>query len=70
VKNNNFYNFFKLERNYMHFEIRNSYKNIGRGGFPQSQNIHLEQGKTVHDKDFIWNVGDSSFLILLQILAH
>ncbi|HRB79674.1 MAG TPA: hypothetical protein PKY86_05660 [Niabella sp.] len=54
----------------MHFEIRNSYKNIGRGGFPQSQNIHLEQGKTVHDKDFIWNVGDSSFLILLQILAH
>lgn len=45
----------------MHFEIRNSYKNIGRGGFPQSQNIHLEQGKTVHDKDFIWNIGDSSF---------
>lgn len=45
----------------MYFEIRNCHKNIGSAGFPQSVNIKLDQGKTVNDPDFIWNLSTSSF---------
>ncbi len=45
----------------MYFEIRNCHKNIGRAGFPQSVNIKLDEGKSVNDPDFIWNLSTSSF---------
>jgi len=34
---------------------------IGRGGYPQSQDIELEPGRTVHDSDFVWRLMHDRF---------
>ena len=38
------------------YSIKNSIDDIGEGGFPQSQTIDLDHGRTVRDYDFIWNI--------------
>ncbi len=40
----------------MYFELEFAIANIGHGGYPQIQRLELEPGRTVHDKDYIWQV--------------
>lgn len=39
-----------------YYSLHYSTTKIGRGGFPQVQNIELKKGKKVTDKDFVWNL--------------
>lgn len=39
-----------------YFSIHYAIKNIGRGGFPQVQNIEMEPGRKVTDSDFVWEL--------------
>ncbi len=39
-----------------YYSIHCAATKIGRGGFPQSQNIEMKEGKKVTDDDFIWNL--------------
>ena len=34
---------------------------IGRGGYPQAQNIEMEEGRKVTDEDFVWNLRGDCF---------
>jgi len=45
----------------MIYQLKNSTEKIGRGGYPQSQEIILEPGKTVKDSNFIWQIDKSEF---------
>lgn len=44
-----------------YYSLHNATTKIGRGGFPQSQNIELEPGRTVHDSDFVWRLTHDRF---------
>lgn len=44
-----------------YFPIHNATSKIGRGGYPQSQDIELEPGRTVHDSDFTWRLNYNEF---------
>lgn len=39
-----------------YYSIHCAATKIGRGGFPQAQNIEMQEGKKVTDDDFIWNL--------------
>jgi len=39
-----------------YFSIHYAIKKIGRGGFPQSQNIEMKPGRKVTDSDFAWQL--------------
>ena len=39
-----------------YFSIHYAIKKIGRGGFPQVQNIEMEPGRKVTDSDFVWEL--------------
>lgn len=39
-----------------YFSAHYAVKKIGRGGFPQSQDIEMEPGRMVTDDDFVWNL--------------
>jgi hypothetical protein len=39
-----------------YFSIHYAIKKIGRGGFPQAQNIEMEPGRKVTDSDFVWEL--------------
>ena len=39
-----------------YFSIHCAIKKIGRGGFPQAQNIEIELGRKVTDSDFVWEL--------------
>jgi hypothetical protein len=43
-----------------YYSIHYAINKIGRGGYPQAQDIEMEVGKKVTDPDFIWNLrGDT-----------
>jgi hypothetical protein len=39
-----------------YYSIHYAIKKIGRGGFPQAQNIEMEPGRKVTDRDFAWEL--------------
>lgn len=44
-----------------YYSLHYGTKNIGRTSFPQAQDIEMEPGRMVTDKDFIWNVEGNAF---------
>jgi len=44
-----------------YYSIHKAVRKIGRGGFPQSQSVELEAGRTVDDPDFIWKLRPDRF---------
>ena len=43
-----------------YYSLHYATSKIGRGGFPQAQDIEMEAGKKVTDPDFVWNLkGDT-----------
>lgn len=44
-----------------YYSLHNATTKIGRGGYPQSQEIELEVGRTVHDSDFVWRLMHDRF---------
>lgn len=43
------------------YSLHEGTKNIGRTSFPQAQDIEMEPGRMVTDKDFIWKVEGNAF---------
>lgn len=44
-----------------YYSLHYAIKKIGRGGYPQAQDIELASGKMVTDPDFVWNLRGDSF---------
>jgi hypothetical protein len=44
-----------------YYSLHCAAKKIGRGGFPQVQNIELEEGRKVTDSDFVWQLRGDRF---------
>src|SRR5687767_12636858 len=44
-----------------YYSLHCSATKIGRGGFPQAQNIEIAEGRKVTDDDFIWNLRGDCF---------
>lgn len=44
-----------------YYSLHCAAKKIGRGGFPQAQDIELEEGRKVTDYDFVWQLRGDRF---------